>query len=117
LSLDIRLLHSSTPAVWQGIVSLPHPITEGDENSNPYYSSESEVKGRARTIAVLLNNFWRRWRTEYIREFHCTTGNNSQKAKKVDDTPRTSWKLVIPVMKDVTTVIRAVNIHMSSGIG
>ena len=84
------------------------------------------MKGRARTITVLLNNFWRRWRTEYLtslKEFHCTTGNNSQTVKKDeivlvhDDTPRASWKLA--VFEDVITghdgLIKAVNIRTSSG--
>ena len=108
------------------IVSLPHPITEGDEISDPDYGSDSEVKGRARTITVLLNNFWRRWRTEYLtslREFHRTTGNNSQTVKKGeivlvhDDAPRASWKLV--VIEDTITghdgLIRAVDIPTGSG--
>ena len=38
------------------IVSLPHLITKGDKITDPDYGSDSEVKGRARTITVLLNN-------------------------------------------------------------
>ena len=129
VSPDLKDPEPLTPAhllYGRRIVSLPHPITEEDEISDPDYSSNSEGKRRARTITVLLNNFWRRWRTEYLtslREFHRATGNNSQTVKKGeivlvhDDTPRASWKLA--VIEDVITghdgLIRAVNIRTSSG--
>ena len=84
------------------------------------------MERRAKTRALLLNHFWRRWKTEYLtslREYHCTTGNNSQTVKKGevvlvhDDTPRVNWRLA--VIEDVITghdgLIRAVNIRTSNG--
>ena len=88
--------------------------------------AQTQVKGRARTMTLLLNKFWRSWRAEYLtslRESHHTTASNSQNVKKGDivlvhdDTPQAGWKLVI--IEEVITGhdghIRAVNIRTSSG--
>ena len=101
-------------------------MIEGEEIDDPDYGSNSEVKGRARAMTLLLNRFWRRWRAEYLtslREFHRTTGSNSQNVKKGDivlvhdDTPQAGWKLAI--IEEVITGhdghIRAVDIRTSSG--
>ena len=75
VSSDLNDPEPLTPAhllYGRRIVPLPHPITEGNEINDPDHSSNSEVKERARTITVFLNNFWRRWRTAYLtslREF------------------------------------------------
>ncbi|XP_065895825.1 uncharacterized protein [Dysidea avara] len=59
---------------------------------------------RGQLQAILLNQFQARWRFEYltsVREYHRTTGNNSQRVKPGDidlvynDSPRNTWKLVI----------------------
>ena len=129
VSPDLKDPEPLTPAhllYGRRIVSLPHPMIEGEVIDDPDYGSNSQVKGRAGTMTLLLNRFWRRWRAEYLtslREFHRTTGNNSQNVKKGDivlvhdDTPRAGWKLAI--IEEVITGhdghIRAVNIRTSSG--
>ena len=103
---------------------LPHPVTEGDEGHDLDYGMEdNEVKKRAKTRTLLLNHFWRRWRTEYLtslRNFHRTAGNNSQLVKKGDivlvhdDGPTACWKLAtIEVITGRDGLITAANICMS----
>ena len=78
-------------------------------------------------MSFLLNQFWKRWRTEYLtslRELHKATGNNNQEVKKGqvvlvhDDGPRAKWRLA--VIEDVVTghdeLIRSVSIRTSTGM-
>ena len=65
------------------ITSLPHPVVENDELVDPNYgqSDESNLRRRAKMQGVILKQFWKRWKLEYLtslREFHKTTGNNLQ---------------------------------------
>ena len=130
VSSDLKDPEPLTPAhllYRRTVVSLPHPLTQGDEVCDPDYGMEdNEVKKRAKTRTLFLNHFWRRWRTEYLislREFHPTTGNNAQLIKKGDivlvhnDGPRAYWKLT--VTEDVIVghdgLFRAVSICTSSG--
>ena len=86
------------------IASLPHPMVEDDELDDPSYGTESDLKKRANTQALILKHFWKRWKLEYLtslREFHKTTGNNIQKVQigdvvlVHDDTPRIRWNLAV----------------------
>ena len=59
-------------------ITLPHEkIDDGDIN-DPDYGNLTEVTKRARRQALLLQHFRNRWKTESLREFHITTGNNKQ---------------------------------------
>ena len=89
--------------------------------------SDCDVKKRARTMSFLLNQFWKRWRTEYLtslRELHKATGNNNQEVKKGqvvlvhDDGPRAKWRLAVidDVVTDHDGLIRSVNIRTSTGM-
>jgi len=108
------------------IVSLPHRLVDEDSIHDPDYGFDCEVKKRARMMSFLLNQFWRRWKTEYLtslRESHRSTGNNKQVVKKGevvlvhDDGPRASWRLA--VIEDVVTgndgLIRSAKIRTSTG--
>jgi len=48
------------------ITSLPHPMVEDDELTDPNYGTESELRKRANTQALILKHFWKRWKLEYL---------------------------------------------------
>ena len=75
---------------------------------------------------MILKQFWKRWKLEYLtslREFHKTTGNNTQQVRigdvvlVHDDAPRINWQLA--VIKDVVRgsdgLIRAAYIRTKNG--
>ena len=108
------------------ITSLPHPMVEDDELTDPNYGTESELRKRANTQALILKHFWKRWKLEYLtslREFHKTTGNNVQKVQVGDvvlvhdDIPRIRWELAVieDVIKGSDGLIRAANIRTKGG--
>ena len=72
------------------------------------------------------NQFQARWRFEYLtslREYHRTTGNNSQQVKPgdivlvYDDSPRNTWKLAIveELMTGKDGLVRAAKIKTTQG--
>ncbi|XP_065918376.1 uncharacterized protein [Dysidea avara] len=111
------------------ITSLPHPMVEDDELDDPSYGTESDLKKRANTQALILKHFWKRWKLEYLtsqsslRELHKTTGNNIQKVQigdvvlVHDDTPRIRWDLAVieDVIKGSDGLIRAAKIRTKGG--
>ena len=108
------------------ITTLPHPMVEEDEVVDPTYKDDSDLRKRARTQGLILKHFWKRWKLEYLtspREFHKTTGNNTQRVQIGDvvlihdDTPRINWQLAVieDVIKGSDGLIRAVNIRTKSG--
>ena len=129
ISSDIKDPEPLTPAhllYGRRIVPLPYHNTEKDEVDDPDYEDECAVIRRAKVQALMLKNFWTRWRSEYLtslREFHKTTGNNIQQVKAGDvvlvhdDTPRVNWKYAVieSVIKGNDGLIRAVNIRTSTG--
>ena len=81
---------------------------------------------RAKVQALLLQHFWSRWRREYLtalREFHHTTGTNTQTVKVGDvvlihdDIPRIQWKLAVieQINKGADGLIHSANVRTSSG--
>ena len=129
ISSDIKDPEPLTPAhllYGRRIVPLPYHNTEKDEVDDPDYEDECAVIRRAKVQALMLKNFWTRWRSEYLtslREFHKTTGNNIQQVKAGDivlvhdDTPRFNWKYAVieSVIRGNDRLIRAVNIRTSTG--
>ena len=108
------------------IVSLPHLLVDKDNIRDPDYGFDCKVKKRARTLSFLLNQFWKRWKTEYLtslNESNRLTGNNNQVVKKEevvlvhDDGPRANWRLavVIDVVTGHDRLIRSVHIHTNTG--
>ena len=108
------------------ITTLPHPMVEEDEVIDPNYGDSSDLRKRANTQALILKHFWKRWKLEYLtslREFHKTTGNNTQRVQTGDvvlvhdDTPRINWQLAVieDVIKGSDGLVRAVNIRTKSG--
>ena len=108
------------------VVSLPHQLVDEDSIHDPDYGFDCKVKKRARTMSFLLNQFWKRWKTEHLtslRESHRSTKNNKQAVKKGevvlvhDDGPRANWRLA--VIEDVVTcndrLTKSAKIRTSTG--
>ena len=101
-------------------------MVEEDEVIDPTYGDDSDIRKRAKTQALILKHFWKRWKLEYLtslREFHKTIGNNTQRVQigdvvlVHDDIPRINWQLTVieDVIKGSDGLIRAVNIRTKSG--
>ena len=108
------------------IVSLPHEYVMEQEIDDPTFGNSSEVTRRAQTQAALLNQFWFRWRHEYLtslREHHRASGNNDQRIKQgdvvlvYDESPRISWRLAVveELLKGNDGLVRAANIRTTHG--
>ena len=107
VSSDISDPEPLTPAhliYGRRIVAVPHPVEDHDENADPSYLRDQDMRKVTSRHSKLIQQFWVRWRKEYLtalREFHKTTGNNQQVIKKGDvvvvhdDCPRLQWKLAV----------------------
>ncbi|XP_060554088.1 uncharacterized protein LOC132715131 [Ruditapes philippinarum] len=80
------------------ITSLPY----NGNTPEPQNVTMSDVTKRARLQAQLISHYRLRWRHEYLtslRQYHKTTGNNTQTVQVgdvvqiYDESPRTQWKL------------------------
>ena len=91
----------------------------------PTYGDDSALRQRATKQALLLQQFWYRWKHEYltsIREFHKNTGTNKRTIKNWDvvlvhgESPRSTWKLAVvgDLIKGGDGLVRAANIHTST---
>ena len=81
LLTPVHLLHGHR------IVSMSHEVVEEQDLNDPTYGNITDVSQRAKLQAFLLNQFQARWKHEYLtspREYHRTTGNNSQQIKSGD---------------------------------
>ena len=129
VSSDLEDAEPLTPAhLLHGhrITSLPHTVVEEQDLNDPTYGSVTDVSQRAKLQAFLLNQFQARWRHEYLtslREYHRTTGNNSQRVKPgevvlvYDESPRSTWKMAIveELMTGKDRLARAVKIKTAQG--
>ena len=108
------------------IVTLPHSITQDDENHDPDFGDDSALRRRAKRQALVIKHFWNRWKGEYLtalRETHRMTGNNDQRVKTGDivlvhdDSKRVNWKLAVieSVNKGKDNMIRSANIRTATG--
>ena len=109
------------------ITSLPYPAIDEEEQVDPNYGDDSEIRRRNKLQAAILQRFWSRWRHEYLtslREFHRISGNNHQTIKVGDivlvhdDKPRYSWKLAIieQLIRGNDGLVRAANIRTKTGL-
>ena len=85
------------------IYNVPYPEIEY-EVSDPTCGDDSTLRQRANKQALLLQQFWYRWKHEYLtslREFHRNTGTNKRAIKKGDvvlfhdKSPRSTWELAV----------------------
>ena len=108
------------------IVSLPHPVVENDEESDPDYYSSDQMRTKVNRQGMLLQHFKSRWKKEYLtmlRERHSTTGTNEQTVhigdvvQIHDDTPRSQWKLAVieELARGEDGHIRSVTVRTASG--
>ena len=86
------------------IIYLPHEMVDTDEIIDPSYGGTDSIRKRAKTLAVVLQDFQKRWRHDYLtslREFYRSSGDTHQVVKKGnvviihDDVPRTMWKIAV----------------------
>ena len=107
------------------ITHLPYPEIE-DEVSDPTFGDDSALRQRANKQALLLQQFWYRWKHEYLtslREFHRNTGTNTQTIKKGDvvlvhdESPRSTWKLAVveDLIEGGDGLVQAANVRTSTG--
>ena len=109
---------------------MPHLLCEEDETTDESFQiggSDSLLRKKAKTQALIMKHFWVRWKQEYLtslREFHQTTGRNDQNVNVGDvvlvhdDTPRLHWKLAVikEVVKGKDELIRSAVIRTTNGV-
>ena len=82
-----------------------------------------DLNKRVERQTLLIQHFWRRWKTEYLtslREFHRTTGKIEQTIQKgisCKFRPRTNWKLglVKELVRGKDGLVRSVRIKTHTG--
>ena len=109
---------------------LQHLLCEDDETIDESFQiggSDSLLRKRAKTQALLMKHFWVRWKQEHLtslREFHRTTGRNDQNVNVGDlvlvhdDIPRVHWKLAVitEVVKGKDGLIWSAIIRTTNGV-
>jgi len=109
------------------LTRLPHELTTVEDLQDPSYQEAEKIKRDAKTQAILLQHFAKRWRHEYLtslREFHRPSNKGGQQVKigdvvlVHDDCPRINWKMA--VIESVVTGndggVRSANIRTRSGV-
>ena len=88
------------------ITSIPHPLIESDEVSDPTYQTNIGFIRKAKRVTLLIQHFWHCWGHEYLtslREILKSSGINTESVKVGDvvlhvvhdDNPRVNWKLAL----------------------
>lgn len=129
VSAEVGDIEPLTPAhllYGRRITSLPH-LHDGDPDDPDYNVSAPTMRKQLTNHTRLLQSFQSRWRREYLtalRDFHKTTGINTQRIRKGevilihDDGPRIHWRL--GVVESLITgndgLVRAANVRTSTNI-
>ena len=92
--------------VGRRLLSLPNYLASmSDPSDEDFEVNASQLTKRMKHLATVLNNFWRRWRSEYLnelRESHCHGAKNTRNTHIAtgevvivhdDSLPRGLWKL------------------------
>ena len=107
ISSDTQDAEPLTPAnllYGRKIITLPYAQVEDDELEDLTFGEDSQIKRRAKLLALTLKHFRCKWKHEYLtalRESHKASGNNNQTIKVGDivlihdDMPRINWRLAI----------------------
>ena len=69
------------------IITLPYEQVEDDELEDLTFGEDSQIKRRAKLLALTLKHFRCKWKHEYLtalRESHKASGNNNQTIKVGD---------------------------------
>ena len=86
------------------IITLHYERVEDDELEDLTFGEDSQIKKRAKLMALSLQHFHDRWKHEYLtalREFHKVAENNSQTIYVGeivlihDDVRRINWRLAV----------------------
>ena len=112
----------------QRVTTLPYQGSPPDADvvANAIKSNYSTLIKRAHQQKKMIDHFRDRWKLEYLtalREYHSTTGQNTQTIKQGDvvqihdERPRTTWKLA--VIKQLITgndgLVRAAKLKTQHG--
>lgn len=128
VSSSIDDLEPLTPAhLLYGRRILPFPGYNTEDLPDPGTDAYQSITKRAKTLQHLIDQFWRRWRTEYItqlREQHRKSGSNTPTIQKGDvvqvhdEGPRIRWRLAVvqDLIPGSDGRIRAATIRTSQGI-
>ena len=114
------------------INTLPHPIISQDEITDDDYCTghtlNLQLSKKAKAQAMVLQNFWNRWKIEYLtslRETHIANGTNKNTVKvgdvvivHDDNIPRTKWRLAIvtELQQGHDGFVRSARIQTTNGI-
>jgi len=105
---------------------VPYPLDSPVDLDDPDFQvDESIVRQTVNRQTKLIQQFWQRWRCEYLtslREFHRTSGHNERIIKKGDvvivhdDKPRLYWRLAVveDLIEGNDGLVRAAHIRMSN---
>ena len=108
------------------VTLLPYEFVNEEELEDPNFGDSSSIKRRAKQQALTLQHFRSRWRHEYLtslREYHKTTGTDTQKVNVgdvvliQDDTPRIDWRLAVieELIVGNDGLVRAAHIRTARG--
>ena len=128
-SSDPEDLEPLTPAhllYGRRINTLPYPQTSEIDMSDVTTIRKENITKRAERQSLLLQQFWNRWKTEYVtslREFHTKTGDNSTKIRIGDmvqihdEKHRILWKtgIVEDLIKGKDGLVRSAIIRTKTG--
>ena len=129
VSVDVNDLDPITPShllYGRPIISLPYQRVEDDEIDDPTYGDDADIRKRTKAQALLFKHFLTRWQKEYLtslREFHRSTGNNTQMIGVGDvvlihdDAPWIQWRLGVVeyLNKGNDGFARSANVRTSTG--
>ncbi|XP_052268234.1 uncharacterized protein LOC127869617 [Dreissena polymorpha] len=124
---DLEPLTPSHLLYGRKMTSLPHHTHLPDDEMMQIQSDQTTLTNRAKQQSDIIEQFWRRWKSEYLtalREFHTTTGSNEKRIRVgdvvqiYDEGPRIRWKLavVLELMTGNDGSVRAAKIKTKRGI-
>ena len=124
---DLEPLTPSHLLYGRKMTSLPHHTHLPDDEMTQIQSDQTTLTNRAKQQSDIIEQFWRRWKSEYLtalREFHTTTGSNEKRIRVgdvvqiYDEGPRIRWKLavVLELMTGNDGSVRAAKIKTKRGI-
>lgn len=108
------------------ICPVPHPLDNPEELEDPTYIDGCNMRKRVDQHTQLINQFWLRWKREYLtslREFNNKISGHNKQSIRVgdvvvvhDEKPRMQWRLAIveELIKGGDNLVRAAHIRMGT---
>ena len=109
------------------IICFPYINTEELDDPSFCVSSHENLSNRQLYCQSILNDFWKRWRREYLTSLRermtlCKNSNNLIKPGQIvlihDDCPRVSWKMgkISELLPSDDNVVRSVSLITQKGV-